>query len=118
MRNFQKAALAGATAVALTFGTTAVAIAEESAGSTNQETTASSQPAGEKESLSSKIGRELEKNKPADGENIFGSSKDFSNEPAWAKILYGTTITAGVAAFIGLIVGPLYNFVVHGPIKF
>lgn len=117
MRNFQKAALAGATAVALTFGTTAVATAVEPAESTTQETS-SPQPAGEKESLSSKIGRELEKDKPADGRNIFGSSKDFSGEPAWAKILYGTTITAGVAAFIGLIVGPLYNFVVHGPIKF
>lgn len=118
MRNFQKAALAGATAVALTFGTTAVATAVEPTDSTNQETTASTQPAGEKESLSSKIGRELEKDKTANGENIFGSSKNLSNEPAWAKVLYGTTITAGVAAFIGLIVGPLYNFVVHGPIKF
>lgn len=117
MRNFQKAALAGATAVALTFGTTAVATAVEPADSTNQETS-TMQPAGEKESLSSKIGRDLEKDKPANGENIFGSSKNLSNEPAWAKILYGTTITAGVAAFIGLIVGPLYNFVVHGPIKF
>lgn len=117
MRNFQKAALAGATAVALTFGTTAVATAEETAGSSNQETS-STQPAGEKESLSSKIGRELEKDKTANGEHIFGSSKDFSDQPEWAKILYGTTITAGVAAFIGLIVGPLYNFVVHGPIKF
>lgn len=117
MRNFQKAALAGATAVAMTFGTTAVATAVEQAGNTNQETS-TTQAAGEKESLSSKIGRELEKDKTADGRNIFGSSKNLSNEPAWAKILYGTTIAAGVAAFIGLIVGPLYNFVVHGPIKF
>lgn len=117
MRNFQKAALAGATAVAMTFGTTAVATAVEPADNPGQETS-STQPAGEKESLSSKIGRELEKDKTANGENIFGSSKNLSNEPAWAKVLYGTTITAGVAAFIGLIVGPLYNFVVHGPIKF
>lgn len=117
MRNFQKAALAGATALAMTLGTTAVATAAETADSNNQETS-STQPAGEKESLSSKIGRELEKDKTANGENIFGSSKDFSGEPAWAKLFYATTITAGVAAFIGLIVGPLYNFVVHGPIKF
>lgn len=110
MRNFQKAALAGATAVAMTFGTAAIANAEES--------TTATQPAGQKESLSSKVSRDLEKDKPANGENIFGSSKDFSKEPAWAKVFYGTTIAAGVAAFIGLIVGPAYNFVVHGPVNF
>ena len=46
---------------------------------------------------------------------IFGSSKDFSGQPAWAKVFYGATVLAGVGALLGGIIGPVYNFFVHGP---
>lgn len=103
MRSVRNAAVAGATVLALTLGTT-TAIAQE-----NAPTTAPS--------LSSQLntGLDLEGDQPAKGEDIFGSSKDFEEQPAWAKALYALTVLGTAGAFVGLIAGPLYNFVVHGP---
>ena len=51
----------------------------------------------------------------ADGEAIFGSDKTgFGEQPGWAKAFYALTVFSAVSAFIGLVVGPAYNFVVHG----
>lgn len=108
MRNFRQVALAGATALAVTFGSTAVASAE------TEPTKVESGP-----SLSSKIGKDLESDQKADGRAIFGVQKEsFETQPAWAKLLYGLLIFNSAAAFFGLVVGPAYNFIVHGPIDF
>ena len=66
-------------------------------------------------SLSSKLGHKLEGDQAANAVGIFGSSKDFSGQPAWAKVFYGATVLAGVGALLGGIIGPVYNFFVHGP---
>ncbi|SDL79713.1 hypothetical protein SAMN04488535_0812 [Corynebacterium mycetoides] len=150
MRNFRKAALAGATAVALALGSASVATAAEDpqpdtgssneqqgsgddkdAGSSENEDAGSSEgedagsPEGEaatEPSLSSKIGKRLgafdDEGKPngLDGRDLFGSSKEnWDNIAPWAKLLYVTTIFTSVSAIVGLIVGPAYNFFVHGP---
>ncbi|OFP35916.1 MULTISPECIES: hypothetical protein [unclassified Corynebacterium] len=123
MRNFRKAALAGATAVAVAFGSTTMAVAEDK--NNEQETQLEQrQPGKDTEgagSLSSKIGNAFEatdengKATGADGKAIFGSTKDgFGDQPAWAKAFYALTVFSAVSAFIGLVVGPSYNFVIHG----
>lgn len=189
MRNFRKAALAGATAVAVAFGSTAVATAQTSQQTVTNTTTASatvtttptanatvtptvtatSKPsvvdatvtstkketaqavtntvtaepttfvvrpadpkidgkAGAEPGLSSKIGKGLgavDENGnliPADGRAIFGKEQvspngDFKDQPQWAQLLFAGSIFAAVAATVGLIVGPLYNFIVHGPVN-
>ena len=139
MRNFRKAALAGATAAAVAFGSTAVATAETTA----EETTAaeatttyeratrtveptvdgkdgvepgSSAKIANSERLEFRKGDELQ---GTDGEALFGSSKEnFGEQPLYAQIAYGATIFTVVSAVIGLVVGPLYNFIVHGDFQF
>ncbi|SER41256.1 hypothetical protein [Corynebacterium cystitidis] len=125
MRNFRKAALVGATALAVAFGSTSVAAAQENPTSTIGDS-----------NLSSRIGAALgtdpsnhgannpaqgEPDNTTDGKALFGSSKGqaegeetFKAQPAWAKLLYGGTIFAGVAGLVGLVFGPLYNLFVHG----
>ncbi len=125
----RNAALAGATALAVAFGGSTVAFAAEtteqgdntvtvekqSQSKTGPDGVADTTPEDYTPSLSSKIGNKVEGDQAADGTAIFGSSKDFSGEPEWAKILYGVTIATGVAALVGNIIGPVYNFFVHGP---
>ena len=125
----RNAALAGATALAVAFGGSTVAFAAETTEQGDNTVTVEKQsqsktgPGGVADttpedytpSLSSKVGNKVEGDQAADGTAIFGSSKDFSGEPEWAKILYGVTIATGVAALVGNIIGPVYNFFVHGP---
>lgn len=127
----RNAAIAGATALAVAFGGTTVASAEETPapkpeqqqssnanGSSNSaEKEGAEKDAAKGASLSSKIntGLNLEGDKEADGQKIFGSSKDLSEQPKWAKVLYGTTIATAIATLIGMVVGPLANFVQFGP---
>ncbi|WP_411708526.1 hypothetical protein [Corynebacterium sp. LaCa116] len=125
----RNAALAGATALAVAFGGSTVAFAAETTEQGDNTVTVEKQsqsktgPVGVADttpedytpSLSSKIGNKVEGDQAADGTAIFGSSKDFSGEPEWAKILYGVTVATGVAALVGNIIGPVYNFFVHGP---
>lgn len=111
MRNFRQVALAGATALAVTFGSTAVATAEPDEA---EVTTTENGP-----SLSHEIGKHLDSETAADGTAIFGVQKEgFEEQPAWAKLLYGLLIFNSAAAIFGLVVGPAYNFIVHGPINF
>lgn len=141
MRNFRKAALAGATAVAVAFGSTAVAIAEPApTGEENKAVDNYTAPIRERDAAkdavvdadgkvqgtgSSNIARsfgavdEDGNLKGADGQALFGKEKpNFGKQPGWAKAGYVLTIFAAVSAAVGLIVGPLYNFVVHGPVNF
>ncbi|OAA17841.1 hypothetical protein CAFEA_07045 [Corynebacterium afermentans subsp. afermentans] len=118
MRNFRKAALAGATAVAVAFGSTAVATAE----TVNPDNQLGEATAGDS-SLSSRIGAGLEGDQTAYGPALFGSShgeaegetEAYEQQPAWAKLFHALTIFTAVSALVGMIVGPAYNFVVHGP---
>ena len=125
----RNAAIAGATALAVAFGGTTVASADETVNQNgNNVTVEQASPSktgkGQAEdqtpedytpSLSSKLGHKLEGDKAANGVGIFGSSKDFSGQPAWAKVFYGATVVAGLGALLGGIIGPVYNFFVHGP---
>ncbi|MCG7295363.1 hypothetical protein MHJ86_00565 [Corynebacterium afermentans] len=135
MRNFRKAALAGATAVAVAFGSTAVATAETTEDTTAAENTyvAPSRPVADKDgkdgvepASSQKIThsewlefRDKDGNlRGTDGEAIFGKKDNFDAQPRYAKLGYGATIFTAVSAVIGLIVGPLYNFFIHGDFQF
>ena len=135
MRNFRKAALAGATAVAVAFGSTAVATAEtEGTEAPKAPYTAPVRPVEDKDSKdgvepasSNKIVqsewlefRDKDGNlRGTDGEQIFGSQKDtFGDQPRYARLAYGATIFTAVSAVVGLIVGPLYNYFVHGDFQF
>ena len=125
----RNAAIAGATALAVAFGGTTVASADETVDQNGDNVTVeqanpSKTGNGQAEdqtpedytpSLSSKIGNKLEGDQAANGVGIFGSSKDFSGQPAWAKVFYGATVVAGLGALLGGIIGPVYNFFVHGP---
>lgn len=135
MRNFRKAALAGATAVAVAFGSTAVATAETTEDNTAAENTyvAPSRPVAAKDgkdgvepASSQKIThsewlqfRDKDGNlRGTDGQAIFGKKDNFDAQPRYAKLAYGATIFTAVSALVGLIVGPLYNFFVHGEFNF
>ncbi|QGU03518.1 hypothetical protein [Corynebacterium comes] len=127
MRSLRVAAVAGLSALAMTLGTTTIASAH------NHETVTQGEhkipvedhtPAHKKETTglgsagaSSHLGTidELEADQPANGVAIFGSSKDFDDVPNWAKLLYGTTVLGAIATALGIIVGPIHNFIVHGP---
>ena len=125
----RNAAIAGATALAVAFGGTTVASAADPVNQNGNEIQVLPQnpsktakggdddqtPEDYTPSLSSKVGHKLEADKAANGVAIFGSSKDFSGQPAWAKVFYGATVLAGVGALLGGIIGPVYNFFVHGP---
>lgn len=118
MRSLRKAAIAGATAVALTLGSTGIAAAAE----TDTNTASNASVLG---GISSTIGNHTKALENASGEAIFGSSKeDFTGadkgqtlgeQPAWAKILYSLTWLGAIGSFVGLVVGPIYNSIVHGP---
>ena len=135
MRNFRKAALAGATAVAVAFGSTAVATAETTEDTTAAENTyvAPSRPVADKDrkdgvepASSNKIVqsewlqfRDEDGNlRGTDGRAIFGEKDNWDAQPRYAKLAYGATIFTAVSALVGLIVGPLYNFFVHGEFNF
>lgn len=126
MRNLKKAAFAGATAVAVAFGTTAVATAATpdnpdnfSHVRTHDSAVDGSTPG---DNLPAKIGHKVEatdsKGNPTGVEwNEFSGNWDQNGTktPVWAKIAFVGGIFAAVSAFVGLIVGPAYNYVVHGP---
>lgn len=135
MRNFRKAALAGATAVAVAFGSTAVATAETTEDTTAADSTytAPVRPVEDKDgkdgvepASSHKITnsewlqfRDEDGNlRGTDGQAIFGKKDNFDAQPRYAKLAYGATIFTAVSALVGLIVGPLYNFFVHGDFQF
>lgn len=134
----RNAAIAGATAIAVAFGGTTIASAEEATNdeniSSNVEGTSSdlsSDPEGAEGaegeesnggSLSSKIGdSDLVNKGPEDnkttqfnGRDVFGSSKNFENVPSWAQAFYALTVVASIGSLIGLVVGPAANYIQFG----
>lgn len=138
MRNFRMATIAGATAVAVAFGSTSVAFAEDAPENSTAPTTTEQQQSqegrGEFDRVaepikadggsSTRIGKALggwskdTEGKTiehgADGTEIFGSEKNLSSQPVWAQLLYSLNLITVIGALIGLVAGPLYNFVVHG----
>lgn len=133
MRSFRIAAVAGASALAMTFGSISAVSADEvvepapveSIEQDGRDLPVTGEPdvrddQGEKDpngSLSSKInnGLNLDGDKAAQGPAIFGSSKDLDSQPRWAQLLYAGTILGALGTVIGAIVGPIYNFFAHGP---
>ncbi|MCQ4617960.1 hypothetical protein KBX10_02550 [Corynebacterium sp. CCUG 59401] len=119
MRKFRNAALAGATAMALTFGGTSVAMAE-----TEQQTPSNSSQAGTPENTSNSgsslqhfIGKNIfqtDQGTEAKGEDIFGK-KNWDDVPFSWKLLYGSTWALGIVAAIALVAGPIDNFIKYGP---
>lgn len=136
MRNFRMATIAGATAVAVAFGSTSVAFAEDAPNAPAAPTTTEQQsqedrgefdrvagPTKADGGSSTRIGKTLggwskQDGKTvehgADGTKIFGLQKDLSSQPVWAQLLYSLNLITVIGALIGLVAGPLYNFVVHG----
>ncbi|MEY8577507.1 hypothetical protein AALI21_04245 [Corynebacteriaceae bacterium 6-324] len=130
----RNAAIAGATAIAVAFGGTTIASAqqndEENVSSdvenTSSELSSDEDAASEEEgnggSLSSRIGdSELvdkgegdDKNTQFNGRDVFGSSKDHDNIPSWAQSFYALTIVASIGSLIGLVVGPAANYFQFG----
>lgn len=123
MRNLRNIALAGATAVALTFGGTSVAVAAEAPAqgqnqSSQQDTNKGSSKGGA--SWQHKFGRALgidpkdEKTYKVTGEDMWGVKKaeDLADS---AKTLYGLTIALGVFAGLTALAAPIYNFFKFGP---
>ncbi|GAA0202588.1 hypothetical protein [Corynebacterium riegelii] len=137
MRKFQKAALAGATAVAVAFGSTAVATAaDENPGNSSENQSSSSNSNGNEESKewkaptkptngdkpatgSTKVGGKLGAHK--DGQAIGTDYDAFFGGEGWTeqapiyKLLFVGGIATFVSALVGLVFGPAYNFFVHGP---
>lgn len=114
----RNAAIAGATALAVAFGGTTVAVAAEGSSDAAQTAPATNEgSSSEGQSFPNKVDQDLklEGEKAADGTKIFGSSKDFSEQPVWAKVLYSLTILGGIGAVLGGVIGPVVNFINHGP---
>ena len=130
----RNAAIAGATAIAVAFGGTTIASAQQNdeenvssdAENTSSELSSDEDAASEEEgnggSLSSKIGdSDLvdkgegdDKNTQFNGRDVFGSSKDHDNIPSWAESFYALTIVASIGSLIGLVVGPVANYFQFG----
>ena len=124
MRNLRNIALAGATAVALTFGGTSVAVAADGDQAPEQKQS-SQQDAGKGSSKAGgswqhKFGRALgidpkdEKTYKVKGEDMWGVKKaeDLADS---AKTLYGLTIALSVFAGLSALAAPIYNFFKFGP---
>lgn len=120
MRNLRNIALAGATAVALTFGSTSVAAADEPAQpQQNSQQGATDTP---KPGLSSWVGQNIfgigehgGKGDKTDAQQIFGSSKDWANASTAGKRLYVFSVVLGITAILALLIAPIDNFIKYGP---
>lgn len=129
MRNFHNAAIAGTTALALTFGGTAVAGAEETADNQtaadqtvgNQSASEQNQGGDKPRSSSTRIFESIggDHSDPdtymVNGRDLFGSSKNWDNVGTPAKVLYGLTVALGAVAAFGVILAPLDNFINYRP---
>ncbi|MEJ5998053.1 hypothetical protein [Corynebacterium sp. H130] len=99
MRKFVNATIAGATAVALTFGAASVANA----------------------SLSSEVGQDWNADTAVPGEDIWGSSTKTDDElkdggADWAANMRAITYAGIGAAVFSLIIAPAYNFLAYNNI--
>lgn len=111
MNNFRKAALALATASAITLSGTAVAGAQDTATETPSNSAALSSSDNTTEDSASgssnllwKIGNILGADQGVSGEDIFGSTQT-ENQPAWAAIFKWGTIAAVTGTVVGIGIG-------------
>ena len=112
----RKATIAGVTALAVAFGGTTVATAAEGSSNdsaSNSSTTAGDQQGTQKAGGSSALGKALDADKEANGQNIFGESS-ISGEPKWAQALAGIGIVATIITIAGGLVGPALNYLKFG----
>lgn len=123
MRSIRKAAVAGAAAVTMAFGSASVAFAQDDVCSTPTDNVDVCVPLDKdyetdndpnNPSLSSQIGRSLDRDEGVTGTELFGVDTDLSSAPAWAQAFQALTVVAGLGSLIGLVVGPIYNAIVHG----
>ena len=114
MRSIRRAAVAGAAALALTVSGMSVASAAENDVQT---------PATGNASLSSEIGKDLEADQQADWKAFFPGSAGLEegqeapkieDQPVWSQVLFAGTIIGAIGSILGLIVGPIFNFINHG----
>lgn len=132
MRNFRNAAIAGATAVALTFGGASVATAapaEQDApsssssqenGTTNNGSSNDSTTSGSSEGTSwqSRFGELLGNDHDAKvtGKDLWGKERNPEGKnPQVAETLRGLSIALGVFAGFTFLIAPIYNFFKFGP---
>ena len=111
MNNFRKAALALATASAITLSGTAVAGAQDTATEAPSSSAALSSSDNTTEDSASgssnllwKIGNILGADQGVSGEDIFGSTQT-ENQPAWAAIFKWGTIAAVTGTVVGIGIG-------------
>lgn len=110
MRKFRNAALAGATAMALTFGGTSVAVAAET---NDQNQAANTQPEGS--NTGDKAPASEKSSASAKGTDIFGSQRVWKEVPSEWKALYAGTWILGIVAVLALVAAPIDNFIKYGP---
>lgn len=107
MNNFRKAALALATASAITLSGTAVAGAQENTETPDSSAALSSSENTNEDSATGssnllwKIGNILGADQAVSGEDIFGSTQT-ENQPAWAPIFKWGTIAAVTGTVVGI----------------
>lgn len=124
MRTFRNATLAGATALALTFGGVAVA---DAAPVSEQSATEQNQGKGTDKSAAPRVFETLGGDHSdrdtymTNGRALFGSSKKIDENgntvenPTVAKVIYGITAALGALSVFTLILAPLNNFIKYGP---
>ena len=108
MRNFRNAAIAGATAVALTFGGASVATAAEDT------TTSTSEGRSWQTAVGGSLGNDHGDSKVV-GENLWGKTRNPEKNPEVAETLRGLSIALGVFAGLTFLIAPAYNFIKFGP---
>lgn len=123
MRTFRNAALAGATALALTFGSTAVAVAAPSEQSASEQNEGQAGDTSVETGIFETIGGDHSNPDTymTNGRALFGSSKGIDGDgntrenPTAAKVLYGITAVLGALSVFTMILAPLDNFIKYGP---
>lgn len=105
MHKLRNAVIAGAAAVALTLGGTAVAGAEE----TVEDNGSFSAPSFGSSGGSSALGDNTEADDRGTGEDALGEEIDEEATPEWLGIWRDLTTVAGVGTILGAIVG-IFNF--------
>ncbi|MCQ4622847.1 hypothetical protein [Corynebacterium sp. CCUG 70398] len=115
MRKFRNAALAGATAMALTFGGTSVAAAEENTDQTNTQPGANQDATDQETNGQNESEASEKKETEINGREIFGQKPNWDAVPSSWKAIYAGTWILGIVAVIAAIAGPIDNFIKYGP---
>ena len=112
MRNFRNAAIAGATAVALTFGGASVATAAPA--EQDNTTTSSSEGRSWQTAVGGSLGHD-HGDSEVNGRDLWGKDRNPEDNPPVAETLRGLSIALGVFAGLTFLIAPAYNFIKFGP---